>query len=80
MAHTMSFAELLREIRAGYEISQKQLAKNLGLSPQYLCDLENGRRTPSVEFVNRACAYFSRGPEGRLEWHRAAARAHGWEV
>ena len=76
----MTFIDMLIEIRAGHELSQKALAELLGFTPQYLCDLEKGRRLGSVEFVNRICDVFSRGPKGRKEWHLAAARSHGWEV
>ena len=30
-------------------MSQKDFARKLGMSPQSLCDLEKGRRIPSVE-------------------------------
>jgi transcriptional regulator with XRE-family HTH domain len=55
-------------------------AKGIGISPQYLHDLKEGRRLPSVEVVNKICQWMGRGPEGRLEWHLAGAAAHGWEV
>lgn len=76
----MTFREMLIEIRAGYELSQKDMAARLDITPQYLCDLENGRRLGSVEVVERICKTFSRGPKGRKEWHVAAARSHGWDV
>lgn len=76
----MTFREMLIEIRTGYEMSQKELAEALGFTPQYLCDLEKGRRLGSIEFVERLCVHFSRGPKGRREWHVAAARSHGWDV
>ena len=76
----MTFIEMLREVRTGMEMSQKDFAEALGFTPQYLCDLEHGRRLGSVEFVNRLCEWMGRGPKGRKEWHLAGARAHGWEV
>lgn len=76
----MTFVEMLLDVRAGLEMSQKDFAEALGFTPQYLNDLEHGRRLGSVEFVNRVCEYLSRGPKGRKEWHLAAARSHGWEV
>ena len=30
-------------------MTQKEFAKKLGITPQSLCDLEKGRRIPSVE-------------------------------
>lgn len=76
----MAFIEMLIEARTGRDLSQKEMAELLGYTPQYLCDLEKGRRLGSVEFVNRICDWLGRGPKGRLEWHRAGARSHGWEV
>ncbi len=73
------FVEMLAEVRATHDTS-KALAVQLGVSPQYLHDIERGRRLPSVAFVDRLCLYLGRGPVGRLEWHRAAAEAHGWKL
>jgi len=75
-----TFREMLREVRVMMEKSQQDFAANLGYSPQHLCDLESGRRMPSVAFVNRLCDYLSRGPVGRRVWHLAGAEAHGWQV
>ena len=76
----MSFPEMLLAYRHGAEISQRSLAAALGISSQYLSDLEHGRRRPSVAIVDRICEYLGRGPFGRHEWHFAAARAHGWAL
>lgn len=72
------FQAMLIEVRSNFQ--QKQFAESLGYSPQYQHDLEKGRRLPSVAYVNRLCESLGRGPKGRLAWHRAAAKAHGWEV
>lgn len=76
----MKFVEMLAELRAGYELSQKRMAELVGVSPQYQHDLEKGRRLPSVAYVDKLCEAFGRGPRGRAQWHRAGARAHGWSV
>lgn len=76
----MTFREMLIEIRTGYELSQKDMAARINITPQYLCDLEHGRRLGSVEVVEHICKAFSLGPKGRREWHVAAARSHGWDV
>lgn len=76
----MTFIEMLLETRKGRELSQKDFAQALGFTPQYLNDLEHGRRLGSVEFVNRLCDWMGRGPKGRKEWHLAGARSHGWNV
>ena len=43
---------LLLAIRQGEEMSQVQFAKKLGISKQYLCDIENVRR-----FISPKAAY-----------------------
>ena len=49
----------LRELRAAKGVTQKEMAKDLGLSAAYLSQLEHGRRgRPAPGFVRQACAYF----------------------
>ncbi len=45
----LTFGNALESYRKGEELSQSALAKVLGISPQSLCDLEKGRRIPSVK-------------------------------
>lgn len=40
----LSFRNLLKAIRRGEEMSQVEFANLLGISKQYLCDLEKGRK------------------------------------
>jgi len=47
----LTFGRALWSHRKCEEISQKDFAKMLGISPSSLCDLEKGRKLPSV---NRA--------------------------
>lgn len=75
-----SLPQMLVQLRAALDMNQKQLAEALDCSTQFVCDMEKGRRTPSVAFVDRICKYLGRGPKGRKEWHAAAARAHGWKI
>lgn len=76
----MIFRVMLKTVRMGLELDQKTVAKAIGCSVQYVCDLENGRRQPSVRITNAICEWLGRGPKGRRDWHAAAAREHGWEV
>lgn len=76
----MTFAQMLKEVRIGMGLQQSDFAEQIGYSAQYVCDLENERRAPSVKVVNSICEWMGRGPKGRREWHTAGARAHGWEV
>ena len=74
------FAEMLRARRRKLGWPQKRMAHELGISPSYLCDLESGRRLPSVGIVQSICWGAGCGEAGRRRWHLAGARAHGWDV
>ena len=76
----LPFRELIVDTRQRLKINQKQLAEALDFTPQFVCDLEMGRRLGSVEFVERMCKFLKCKQPTRLRWHRAAARAHGWDV
>ena len=76
----MTFTEMLRTVRVDRDMTQQDMAKALKISPQYYHDLEHGRRLPSVAITEAICKYLGRGPKGRLEWHTAGARAHGWAI
>ena len=43
----LTFAEMLRAIRLGEEMSQTDFAKQLEISRQHLCDIEKARRSLS---------------------------------
>lgn len=43
----LTFASLLESHRLCEELSQKEFAKILGISPSSLCDLEKGRKIPA---------------------------------
>lgn len=45
----LTFGEALESYRLGEEISQAEMAKKIGVSPQSLCDLEKGRRIPTPQ-------------------------------
>jgi transcriptional regulator with XRE-family HTH domain len=47
LAGKLTLSSLLMAIRQGEEKSQVEFAKLLGISRQYLCDIEHGRRTVS---------------------------------
>lgn len=40
----LTLGNLIKSIREGEEMSQESFAKLLGISKQYLCDIEKGRR------------------------------------
>jgi transcriptional regulator with XRE-family HTH domain len=43
----LTFGRVLEAFRLSEEVSQRDFAKTLGISPASLCDLEKGRRIPS---------------------------------
>lgn len=71
---------MMSDARNRLKLSQKDWAEALGFTPQYVNDLENGRRLGSVEFVDRVCDLIKAKPAMRKQWHQAGARAHGWRV
>ena len=45
----LTFGKLLESHRLAEEVSQKDFAKFLGISASSLCDLEKGRKIPSLK-------------------------------
>jgi transcriptional regulator with XRE-family HTH domain len=39
----------IKQIRKKQNVSQKELARKAEISPQFLCDIEHGRRKPSFD-------------------------------
>jgi transcriptional regulator with XRE-family HTH domain len=52
----MSFGEKIAEARKAAGLSQKELAGKLEISPQYLNDIEHGKRNPGSEELIEALA------------------------
>lgn len=74
------FAYYLINARAALDMTQKQLADVLEISPQYLCDIESGRRLPTVEIVNKVSAWNGLSGRDAHNLRIMAARDHGWDV
>jgi transcriptional regulator with XRE-family HTH domain len=54
------FGEAVRRLRAERGVTQRQMAKAIGVSPAYLSALEHGNRSePSWEFIQRVIGYFN---------------------
>ena len=73
---TQTFKEMWDEERAPY--TQVEFARKLGFTQAYVSLIDLNRRMPSKVLVNRLTSRMDK--ERRTEWHRAAARACGWEV
>lgn len=44
----LTFANLIYAIRMGENLSQAEFGISLGVSKQYICDIEHGRRSVSI--------------------------------
>ena len=47
-----TFGENIRHVRQGAMMAQDELAGFIGVSPQEVCDIELGRRTPSDKVID----------------------------
>lgn len=50
--------EALRLIRVFYDLTQKELAEKLGISKSYLSEIESGKKTPTLDLLNRYSKLF----------------------
>jgi transcriptional regulator with XRE-family HTH domain len=48
-----TLGETLRDARVSLSVSLRELAKKLGLAPSYLSDIENDRRVPSEDVLQK---------------------------
>ncbi|MCL2694687.1 MAG: helix-turn-helix domain-containing protein [Oscillospiraceae bacterium] len=53
MEFKVTFAKAVRIERVRQDVTQEELAEMVGITPQYLCKIENVRRTASVEMYVR---------------------------
>lgn len=44
---------MIRELRTSASLSQRKLAKRLGVDASYISHLESGRRDPSIELLRK---------------------------
>ncbi|HUB28030.1 MAG TPA: helix-turn-helix transcriptional regulator [Tepidisphaeraceae bacterium] len=58
----LTFAAAVEGLRVGEELSQAAFARKLGVSRQYLCDVEKGRRLVSVQQAARFAKAFGHPP------------------
>lgn len=55
----MAFSDRLKYLREEKEVTQKELAKACCLSPQCICNLEQGTRNPTGSTVATLATFFS---------------------
>lgn len=51
--------EALRLIRVFHDLNQKDLADKLGISNSYLSELESGKKTPTLEVIEKYSEVFN---------------------
>ena len=59
----MNIGSAITEFRKNAGFSQRQLAKNVGITPSYLCQVELGRRHPSSMLLKRISSALNIPPE-----------------
>ncbi|MEW6049419.1 MAG: transcriptional repressor LexA [Bacillota bacterium] len=52
----MPIGEKIRALRKDKQLTQRELARRAGVSPQYLCDVECGRVNPSLSALEKIAA------------------------
>ncbi|CEH40221.1 helix-turn-helix domain-containing protein [Xanthomonas citri] len=53
------FGEALRLVRAFHDVSQIDLANDLGISRSYLSEIESGKKVPSLDLLQKYSAHFN---------------------
>ena len=54
----MKIGEVLKKLRLLYSVSAKDLAHDIDISPSYLSEIENSKKTPSLELLNKYSQIF----------------------
>jgi transcriptional regulator with XRE-family HTH domain len=77
----LTFGAAVEALRVGEEWSQANFARKLGVSRQYLCDVEKGRRPVSPDQAARFARAFGHPPDVLVELAlQDAVRASGLKL
>jgi len=58
--------EALKTLRTIHEYSLSEMAKKLGMSASYLSEIENGKKAPPLDLINRFAEIFKTTPSAIL--------------
>jgi len=61
-----SLSKKIRFLREGCSMTQEDLANKLGLSRNYINQVENGRKIPSVQTIFKIAGFFKVNPGGLI--------------
>lgn len=64
----------------GARLTNLELADHMHVTPQYVCDLLQGRRKLSPKLIDAISDAVSAHPVRWRRWHTLGARAAGWKV
>lgn len=62
----IEFGKRLKEFRKSHRMTSAELAKQLGLNPSYVRQIECGRKTPSVDVLLGICNVLDVSPDSLL--------------
>ena len=66
MTNSTALAEALRLIRVFHDMKQQEAADRLGLSKSYVSELENGKKIPSIDVIQKYSDVFGIPPTSIL--------------
>jgi transcriptional regulator with XRE-family HTH domain len=71
--------DALRLLRVFHDYKSKDLAEKLGISQSYLSEIENGKKAPTLEIINKYSEVFKMKPSTLLFFAEEldASKKHG---
>jgi transcriptional regulator with XRE-family HTH domain len=69
----VNFGAIIRRYRERFEVTQKELSKDLDVTSTYLSAIENGRKEPSLSLLKHVCKVLGI-PEEVLFWESVEIR------
>lgn len=72
----MPIGRQIRLARVGKDMKAKELAKQAGIAPKYLSQIENGKAPGiSVDVLARLCRALETAPNAIMEWNQDSGKA-----